>query len=435
MPKIDFKTVLVSAVTMLLIFSLTFGLFFLAIKSQYKAFVEADEEVMASHGHQIVQYMEERLLEATAPMDVLVFCASQNPDNINTFSIAANQVLSKHPIISAVGIAPKGVISKIYPLESNEGIEGFDLLNSPQHGEKIRQSQHSMKPVMLGPMELAPGNWGMKIYQPVANDRGDFWGFITLTVKLSEAFKYMEIESSLGPNIMFRLGRFNVERGEIQYFSSNIKTSNFAVNKVFTLDWQGIWRVELIQKQDRPKDLVAYAIAMVISLIVAILGLIILLKKRKADILKAYDAAFACPDRFKTILLIDKTLDSVSSRGLSMVLIISTESIKEDLHAMNNFRSLIARSMRSKDLIFDIDGSHLMVVLVGLSSRQLAEDITRKLFNKIIDQREHIGLAGFLIKIGACVNTPKVSRVSAVGAALESLTISFQLEGDVLEIS
>jgi len=436
MPKINFKQFTVYALVILVFFIPFFGLFFVAIQSQQKAFEVADQEILASHGRQLIQYMESSLIKVAAAEDMIAVFAVQNQGNLDDFDAIVRQVLLKYPLIRSINIAPKGVIAKTYPVESSQRIEGFDLLNSPQHGDKIRQSQRSSKPIMLGPLELAPDNWGMVGYLPVVTDKGEFWGFITLTIKLSEAFKLVEIENIIGPDFFYRLGRFDTESSEVSYFSSNMKTVPKADKKTFSFDMQGIWRIDLMLKQGHPRNVLAFWIAGGLSLFVSALGLILYEKSRKNKVLHKYDSALGCPNRFDIIMKADEALSGINKwNGLSVVVVISTDEFKQDQHTLDVIRSKISSSLRSKDLLFPIDQSHYMAIIVGLSSMQLAEEVTEKLFKKIQHHRESIGLSGSILKMGACIKTRQTRRTSAITNALEALRLAYNQPGDALEIS
>lgn len=424
-----------------------YGLLLTALHFQHISYAEVDNQALNTNGRQIIQYMESRLKEIVSDAEMLGVFAVQNQNSLDNFDPIANYVLQMQPMVRSIGIAPKEVIAKMYPLETNDGIVGFDLSNSPQYASIIGLARRNQKAVMVGPVELTPGNWGMKLFIPVSASKNDPWGFLTLTIKLSETFKQSEIQSGLGSGFMYRIARYDSERNEMVIVSSS---PNFAVlpdKKIFNLDLMGIWRVELVAVHDRPKEIFSYLVAGLASLIMTVFGIRFYNQNENNKILSMYDKALGYPNRVTTILKADR---SMKLRGSSVIIVIQANEFCQDAGFMKNLKILVANSLLTdtldtdslrakeahiKDKTFMLDNTHFMTMIGGLSSSQMAKDIVLQLFEKLKDNRSLIGLSEAPLKMGACVTRGKRSRVSALAEAARALRSAQAEEGDSLLIS
>jgi hypothetical protein len=424
-----------------------FGLLLTALHFQHISYAEVDGQALNSNGRQVVQYMESKLREVVSVAEMLGVFAVQNQGGLDSFDPIATHILQMQPMIRSIGVAPKEVVAKMYPLESNDGIIGFDLSNSPQYASVIGLARRNQKSVMVGPVELTPGNWGMKLFVPVSVSKNEPWGFLTLTIKLTDAFKQSEIQGSLGSDYVYRIARFDSERNEMVIIGSS---PNFTVSpekKVFSLDLLGIWRVELSPAHDRTKEMFSYLVAALASLVMTILGIRFYNQNENNKTLAKYDKALGCPNRIATIMKADSSL---KRGGLSVVIVIQANDFSQDAGFLKNIKTLVADSLitdsldndslrakeiHAKDMTFLLDNAHFMTMVGGLSSTQLAKELAEKLYNKLKEHRSSVGLSEAPLKIGACVTRGKRSRSSAIAEAVRALRSARSQEGDALSIS
>jgi sensor domain CHASE-containing protein len=426
-----------------------FGLLLTALHFQHISYAEVDRQNLSGNGRQIVQYMESKLQEIISVTEMMGVFAVHNQGGLDSFDPIANHILQVEPMIRSIGVAPKEVIAKMYPLESNDGIVGYDLSNSPQYSNLIGLARRNQKPVMVGPVELTPGNWGMKLFVPVAVNKNETWGFFTLTIKLADVFIQSEIQSNLGSDYLYRIARFDSERNEMVIIGSSPNFTASTDKKVFNLDLLGIWRVELAPAHDHAKEMFSYLVAAMASLIMTIFGIRFYNQNENNKIISRYDKALGCPNRNQTILKADRSL---KQRGLSVVIIIQANDFSQVPGYIKNVRTMVADSLltdsldsdsirarekHAKEMTFVLDNSHFMTMVGGLSSTVLAKDLIENLFNKLKDQdfRSTIGLSEADLKIGACITRGKRSRVSAVAEAVRALRSISAQEGDALSIS
>ena len=140
------------------------------------------------------------LMEGIGVTDTLKQVVISGDGNINKFyDIAANMMDDS---IQSIQIAPNGVVSEIYPEESNESSK-IDLINDSDRGEISRYARDNDTVIMQGPLELKQGGYGIAVRNPVylenENGQKSFWGFTIVILKVPEIFsESVEALSSFG---------------------------------------------------------------------------------------------------------------------------------------------------------------------------------------------------------------------------------------------
>ena len=140
------------------------------------------------------------LMEGIGVTDSLKQVVISGDGNINRFyDIAANMMDDS---IQSIQIAPNGVVTEIYPEESNESSK-IDLINDSDRGEISRYARDNDTVIMQGPFELKQGGYGIAVRNPVylenENGQKSFWGFTIVILKVPEIFsESVEALSSFG---------------------------------------------------------------------------------------------------------------------------------------------------------------------------------------------------------------------------------------------
>ena len=129
------------------------------------------------------------LMEGIGVTDTLKQVVISGDGNINKFyDIAANMMDDS---IQSIQIAPNGVVTEIYPEESNESSK-IDLINDSDRGEISRYARDNDTVIMQGTFELKQGGYGIAVRNPVylkdENGQKSFWGFTIVILKVPEIF-------------------------------------------------------------------------------------------------------------------------------------------------------------------------------------------------------------------------------------------------------
>ncbi len=129
------------------------------------------------------------LMEGIGVTDTLKQVVISGDGNINKFYDIAAKMMDDS--IQSIQIAPNGVVTEIYPEESNESSK-IDLINDSDRGEISRYARDNDTVIMQGPLELKQGGYGIAVRNPVylenENGQKSFWGFTIVILKVPEIF-------------------------------------------------------------------------------------------------------------------------------------------------------------------------------------------------------------------------------------------------------
>ena len=129
------------------------------------------------------------LMEGIGVTDTLKQVVISGDGNINKFYDIAENMMDDS--IQSIQIAPNGVVTEIYPEESNESSK-IDLINDSDRGEISRYARDNDTVIMQGTFKLKQGGYGIAVRNPVylENENGQkrFWGFTIVILKVPEIF-------------------------------------------------------------------------------------------------------------------------------------------------------------------------------------------------------------------------------------------------------
>ena len=142
-------------------------------------------ELMEVHANTIEQSIRYSLTATYA----LAAVVRQGNGKVSDFQGVAAAMFPFYPGISALQLAPAGVIREIAPLTGNEAALGLDLLKDPAQTREAFLARETGLLALAGPFELVQGGLGLAGRQPVFLGAGrarHFWGFTTVLIPFSE---------------------------------------------------------------------------------------------------------------------------------------------------------------------------------------------------------------------------------------------------------
>ncbi|HJV27463.1 MAG TPA: EAL domain-containing protein [Aromatoleum sp.] len=102
------------------------------------------------------------------------------------FDAMAEQIIRNHPQIKNIAYAPGNVITRLYPLSSNEKALGLDYRAIPEQWRTVERAMTSGVPVLSGPVPLVQGGSAVIVRAPVVlsstgtSGRSGYWGVISI---------------------------------------------------------------------------------------------------------------------------------------------------------------------------------------------------------------------------------------------------------------
>ena len=116
--------------------------------------------------------------------------SSGTPVSEKQFADLAGFMMDDSGVIVSIELAPDGVVSSLYPAETNEKARGIDLFSNPVHKANASYARDNDHYTISGPFEMVQGGTGALILDPIfqKDDQGNrhFWGFSVLVVNWEE---------------------------------------------------------------------------------------------------------------------------------------------------------------------------------------------------------------------------------------------------------
>ncbi|HRD88543.1 MAG TPA: ATP-binding protein [Accumulibacter sp.] len=170
--------------------------------------------VAAERAHDIRTSVE----GALAPTYALAAMLQPGRQGIPAFAAACDRLLRHFPSVSALQLAPGGVVRQVVPLAGNESLIGVDLLHDPDLGWSARYSRNSGMPLLTGPFRLAGG--GLEVVGLLPTFADDlthgrtFWGFAVARMPLREVLRQSRLDDLEEQGYAYQLFRRDPETRE-----------------------------------------------------------------------------------------------------------------------------------------------------------------------------------------------------------------------------
>lgn len=195
--KIESRAYLPMVAAVCLIMTLVFGgLLETVVTNNINHENEIVRESLLSTGAILAQDIQQNVSNSLFVTDTLHALLESNGYDLKYFNEWGKQIFRFGATVSAVQLAPDGVVQYIYPLEGNEGAIGHDLLKDKNRDDGARKTVTSRETTFVGPVKLIQnGKYAVIARKPVfvGSDGDDiFWGF-TIALVLVEDFLLDEI--------------------------------------------------------------------------------------------------------------------------------------------------------------------------------------------------------------------------------------------------
>lgn len=126
----------------------------------------------------------------------------QGEGRISEFYSYAEELVKMHPSTININLAPRGVVTKVYPFERNKKAIGHDLFANPERSREALLARDSGKATIAGPFDLIQGGYAMAVRLPVfmGEPEGDitaqekFWGLICVTFAFPDVLDPVKLE-------------------------------------------------------------------------------------------------------------------------------------------------------------------------------------------------------------------------------------------------
>lgn len=174
------------------------------------------------HAQNYAQRIQERLQTALTATYVLSSTVKQSGGKVTGFDDLAMEIITAFPMVSAVQLAPNGVIRMIYPMRGNEAALGHDLLKDRDRNREAHKAIVTRQLTMAGPFNLIQGGVGTVARMPVFMDSADqrsFWGFAIVLIRIPSLLDTTNIGELARAGYRYELWRTKPDSDERYVFA------------------------------------------------------------------------------------------------------------------------------------------------------------------------------------------------------------------------
>lgn len=185
-----------------------------------------DQAEVAQHKREAVEaaairgyLLQEQLGRSLAATYALAAVLRQGDGEIENFDALAEEMLDLYGGVSALQLAPAGVIRRIVPLVGNEAALGHDLLSDPERNREAFDALQRRSLTLAGPFLLRQGGEAVVGRLPVFLERKSgeqFWGFVTALVRIPDLLKASGLTGNADNGHRFVLAKQLPEGGSEQ---------------------------------------------------------------------------------------------------------------------------------------------------------------------------------------------------------------------------
>lgn len=363
------------------------------------------EYLAFSKSHKISEVIISLLYKAEALAALVV----QGDGKIEAFERVA-AILITDPAIRNILLAPGGVVSHVYPLETNEEAVGFNLLGEGQGNREAISAKQTGRLTLGGPFETVQGGQALVGRLPVHIRRGGertFWGLVSVTLRYPEALKSVYLEDLHNQGYGCKIWRVSPDTGRRQIIlQSDDKPLHDPVEKTFDI-LNAHWMISIAPRDvwyTRYLVLLYLAGTLCCSLLAAALARNYCETKRMKAMMEhmaMFDSLTGLPNRRYFFERLREEIARCAARGGSFVLgfldLDDFKRINDTYGHRIGDQTLIRTAERLRRCLGDghlaarIGGDEFVVMVKGESpeaSQALLDDLEKALQEPLIDDND-----------------------------------------------
>ena len=317
-----------------------------ALRQEKAAAAQQQSERMA---RQIDQQLAQNL-SATYALAAMV---REGKGAIRDFDAIATELIAVHPGISALQLAPGGVIRRSVPLSGNEKAIGHNLLADDNRDREARLALETGTLTLAGPFALMQGGTAIIGRLPVFLDEPKphtFWGFTTALIRLPAFLDAAHLADLELEGYCYELWRIDPDSAERHVFATS--TNQLKVTPVTSVIEvpNGYWTLGIAPRDgwiSLPRLLAEAMVILLLSIVATRMALHKLHEQQQAEAaLRLAAAAFdtqeaiVITDAGGTILRVNQAFIEITGYSADEVLGQSPRLLKSSRHGPDFYREM-----------------------------------------------------------------------------------------------
>ena len=184
------------------------------------------------------------------------------------YNNVARNIVKGNQYIDVLEIVEGGVITHAYPLEGNESIIGFNILNNPVSESGAKLAIEKKQFFVAGPLHLKQGGTGIISRTPIYKN-GKFWGFAAIVTKISTVLNACGLDTHLADKFNYQLVKVDPLINEEENFLPGDSISQWATTVSIEIP-NGEWKFYISSKESLFHT--GFALFIAFGVLISILG-------------------------------------------------------------------------------------------------------------------------------------------------------------------
>jgi sensor domain CHASE-containing protein len=354
--------------------------------------LQQDNAAAAQHGalRQAVgmaaSLLQADLAQALATVDTLELLV-RSTGQVESFDRLAQDLMLRNPLISAIALAPGGVIRQVAPMEGQAALIGRRMHDDPVAHAELVEAVRKRAPVVSQPQPLMGGGVGTVVRLPVFRSAADtdavpaLWGFVLVQVRLPDVPARLAAAGLPDADARYLLSTMDGNTGHrVTFFPFPAPTLEAVETASINLP-QRQWTLTVEALPRAGTDGLAAKVAAGLVSAAVGLGCALLLRRRRMRLARRNFYRQSVPPLLWDDDLDDthRALERVRHRpGWAVMLVVRLPDGPRPVDAAGPGAPVQAM-LRDDDLLVPLGGPAFLVVAHSLADRAVAERVGRRL--------------------------------------------------------
>ncbi len=201
----------------------------------------------------VAQEIQRNISEGISSLNAMEYILKLNNFNPESFDSWKTTVFDQYSKISAIQLAPDGVVRKIYPIENNEKAIGHDLLKDKRRKKGAFRAINAKEITVIGPITLIQNGRKAIIARKPVFKENEFWGFVIVLIDLKDKL-LNELSDIDQKNIFYKLEGDNPDAAENPVIAQNTDSSSGWISEFPIILPNSQWVLKLKYKNLTPLE-------------------------------------------------------------------------------------------------------------------------------------------------------------------------------------
>ncbi|WP_214000157.1 EAL domain-containing protein [Arsukibacterium sp.] len=249
MPQLIRKQRRLIIVVILLIFTVTLVVSLSLVNYLSEQRQQQQRRQVSASASAFAYALQQELSRELSASNALAAFVRQQKGDLSQFDQFASTLFSFYQNVTALSLAPDGVVAAVYPLPGNQDLLGYKITADPQQASAARASRNSTAISVTGPYQLKQGGEGvigrLAVYLDPAQQ--EWWGLVNVTLRLADLKSLQRLDDLQQQGLRFKLERLQSDDTPQTIRQSGASIFHDPVVQLIELG-QVRWQLQLVPK-------------------------------------------------------------------------------------------------------------------------------------------------------------------------------------------